>query len=125
MTRRRPLKLALACAPAFMCGFVPVADAHAFLDHALPAVGSAVRASPPQLKIWFTQRLEPAFSQVQVQDLSGKRVDKGDSQVDSTNATLMTVSLPRLIPGTYRVTWRALSVDTHVTEGDFTFEVAP
>jgi len=37
---------------------------------------------------------------------------------------VMRVSLPKLDPGRYKVTWRALSVDTHVTEGDFTFEVA-
>jgi hypothetical protein len=38
---------------------------------------------------------------------------------------LLRVSLPKLVPGTYRVTWRVLSVDTHVTEGDFTFAVVP
>jgi copper resistance protein C len=125
MSGRALLLLALACAPAFVAGLVPVADAHAFLDHALPAVGSAVRAPPPQLKIWFTQRLEPAFSKVQVFDNSGKRVDNGDSRVDGADARLLTVSLPRLPPGTYRVTWRVLSVDTHITEGDHTFEVLP
>ena len=125
MTGRPLLLLALACAPAFVSGLVPVADAPAFLDHAQPAVGSTVRASPPQLKIWFTQRLEPAFSKVQVLDSSGKRVDNGDSRVDNADTTLLTVSLPRLSPGTYRVVWRVLSVDTHVTEGDHTFEVVP
>ena len=89
------------------------------------ACPGGLRASPPQLKIWFTQRLEPAFSKVQVLDSSGKRVDNGDSRVDSADTTLLTVSLPRLSPGTYRVAWRVLSVDTHVTEGDHTFEVLP
>jgi len=113
--------LVLACVPAF----VPPAAAHAFLDHALPAVGSAVHGPPPQVKLWFTQQLEPAFTSIRVSDQSGKQVDKGDPQVDAGDATLLRVSLPPLGPGTYRVTWRALSVDTHVTEGDFTFEVAP
>ena len=101
------------------------AHAHAFLDHALPAVGSAVHASPGQVKLWFTQALEPAFSTVQVFDPNGKRIDRGDAQVDRADATLLFVSLPKLAPGTYRVKWRVLSVDTHVTEGDFTFDVAP
>jgi methionine-rich copper-binding protein CopC len=105
--------------------FVSLAGAHAFLDHATPAVGSAVRASPAQVKLWFTQRLEPAFSTARVSDRSGKQIDKGDPQVDPADATLLRVSLPQLAPGTYRVTWRVLSVDTHVTEGDFTFDVAP
>ncbi len=58
-------------------------------------------------------------------DSSGKRVDNGDSRVDSSDDTLLTVSLPQLAPGTYRVVWRVLSVDTHVTEGDFSFDVVP
>jgi methionine-rich copper-binding protein CopC len=109
------------------CGLAifSLAHAHAFLDHALPAVGSAVRASPVQVKLWFTQTLEPAFSTAQVFDRGGKRIDKADAQVDRADATLLSVSVPKLAPGTYRVKWRVLSVDTHVTEGDFTFDVAP
>ena len=49
---------------------------------------------------------------------------KDDATVDA-DGTLLQVSLPKLEPGRYRVTWRVLSVDTHVTEGDFTFEVVP
>jgi hypothetical protein len=121
MKRFRLALLVLACVP----GFVPSAGAHAFLDHALPAVGSAVHAPPSQVKLWFTQRLEPAFSRLSVADQGGKQVDKGDARVDAGDGTLLWVSLPPLAPGTYRVTWRVLSVDTHVTEGDFTFEVEP
>jgi methionine-rich copper-binding protein CopC len=105
--------------------FASFASAHAFLDHAAPAVGSAVHAPPARVRLWFTQRLEPAFSSLRVQDASGKRVDKGDVEVDAADATLLEVSLPQLAPGTYRVSWRVLSVDTHVTEGDFTFDVKP
>ena len=112
---------ALTCAAAWSIQ----ADAHAFLDRATPAVGSTVHASPQQVKIWFTQRLEPAFSSIQVLDASGKRIDKADAHVDSGNAMLLVVSLPPLRPGTYRVTWRVLSVDTHVSEGDFKFDVEP
>jgi methionine-rich copper-binding protein CopC len=32
---------------------------------------------------------------------------------------------PRLAPGTYRVMWRVISVDTHQTEGAFTFTIGP
>jgi methionine-rich copper-binding protein CopC len=45
--------------------------------------------------------------------------------VDPANPALLQVSLPQLAPGRYRVMWRVLSVDTHVTEGDFTFDVVP
>lgn len=111
---------------AALCALAAIASqrvvAHAFLDHASPAVGSSVRASPPEVKLWFTEELEPAFSTISVKDAAGKQVDKGDRKV---SADTMQVSLPQLAPGRYKVAWRALSVDTHVTEGDFTFEVAP
>ena len=102
---------------------VSPAGAHARLDRTAPAAGSAVHKSPPQLKLWFSERLEPAFSKVQVLDRNGKQVDKGDPEVDRADAKLLQVSLPTLAPGTYRVKWRVVSVDTHVSKGDFTFNV--
>ena len=109
---------------ALLCGAAG-ALAHAFLDHADPAVGSTVHGSPPELSLWFTQELEPAFSTVEVVDQSGQEVDKRDKSVDPTDRTLLRVSLPTLPPGTYKVIWHVLSVDTHTTHGDFKFTVAP
>ena len=108
-----------------LLAFMSEAGAHAFLDHATPAVGSAVHGSPGEVRLWFTQELEPAFSTVRVLDRGGKQVDKGNKEVDRGDRTLLRVSLPKLSPGSYRVVWRVLSVDTHVTEGDFTFDIAP
>jgi len=121
MRRSSIVMLAAACAWVV----ASVAAAHAFLDHAAPAVGSSVRGSPTQVQLWFTQRLEPAFSTAQVHDRSGKRVDQADAHVDAADPALLVVSLSPLAAGTYRVTWRVLSVDTHVTEGDFSFDVLP
>jgi methionine-rich copper-binding protein CopC len=100
-----------------------LAHAHAFLDHAQPRVGSTVTESPGQVKIWFTEELEGAFSKIQVFDAGGKEVDKKDVKVDSGNKTIMTVSLPKLTPGTYKVKWSAVAVDTHHTTGTYTFDV--
>ena len=100
------------------------ADAHAFLDRAEPRVGGKVHTPPAQITLWFTERLEPAYSRVKVVDESGRQVDKADATVDTTDARVLRASLPPLAPVTYKVIWRVLSVDTHVTEGDFTFRVA-
>jgi copper resistance protein C len=99
------------------------AQAHAFLDRAEPRVGSSVAAAPRQLSLWFTQNLEPAFSTVEVQNAAGARVDQGKPRIDRGNPSLMRVSLKPLPPGTYKVFWRVLSVDTHTTEGNFSFHV--
>ena len=100
------------------------ADAHAFLDRAEPRVGGKVHTPPAQITLWFTERLEPAYSRVKVVDESGRQVDKADAAVDTADARVLRALLPPLAPGTYKVIWRVLSVDTHVTEGDFTFRVA-
>lgn len=125
-TRRRAAaaraRRALACAAALVAG---AALAHAMLDKAVPAVGSRVATSPQRVELSFTERLEPTFSRVQVLDASGHRVDRGDSAVDANARERMGASLAPLAPGRYRVTWRAVSVDTHVTSGDYTFDVGP
>jgi methionine-rich copper-binding protein CopC len=96
------------------------AHAHAFLDHASPLVGSTVASAPREVSLTFTQNLETAFSSVQVTDANGARVDQGKAQISGNT---MRVGLKSLAAGTYRVRWHALSVDTHKTEGSFTFTV--
>ena len=99
--------------------------AHAFLDHADPKVGSTVTESPPTVKLWFTQELEPAFSTLVVQDAQGKQVDKKDAHLDDKNKELFIVSLPTLPAGDYTVNWHAVSEDTHKTQGTFKFTIKP
>ena len=100
------------------------ASAHAFLDRAEPRVGSKVKSPPRELRLYFTQNLEAAFSAAKVTNEAGTQVDKGDSRVDESDRSMLRLSLGSLEPGTYVVAWRVLSVDTHVTEGDFKFHVA-
>jgi hypothetical protein len=107
----------------FSLAGLSLAQAHAFLDHADPKVGSTVKGSPSVVKAWYTEELEPAFSKIQVFDATGNEIDKKDVQVDSTNKSLMSVSVPTLPAGTYKVKWSAVAVDTHHTTGTFTFTV--
>jgi methionine-rich copper-binding protein CopC len=95
-------------------------SAHAFLDRAEPRVGNKVATPPHEVTLWFTQKLEPAFSNVTVTNAAGQRVDAGKPRISGTQ---MSVSLRPGGTGTYHVTWHVLSVDTHTTEGNFTFQV--
>jgi methionine-rich copper-binding protein CopC len=96
------------------------AAAHAFLDHTEPRVGNKVATAPREVTLWFTQKLEPAFSTVTVTNAAGQRVDAGKPRVSGNQ---MSISLRPGGTGTYHVTWRVLSVDTHTTDGNFTFQV--
>ena len=105
---------------AFALVFCSQAFAHAFLDHASPRVGSTVATAPRQMTLWFTEDLEPAFSRVQVSNAKGTRVDVGKAHISGDT---MRIGLKHLSPGTYLVRWHALSVDTHRTQGKFSFKV--
>jgi methionine-rich copper-binding protein CopC len=96
------------------------AQAHAFLDHAEPRVGNKVSSPPHEVTLWFTQKLEPAFSSVTVTNAAGERVDSGKARVSGNQ---MSIPLRGGGSGTYHVNWHVLSVDTHTTEGGFTFQV--
>jgi len=99
------------------------AQAHAFLDHASPAVGGSVPTAPAVVTLWFTQDLEPLFSNVTVTNEAGQRVDLGNTRIPPGSPAELQIGLKPLPPGTYLVSWHVVSVDTHPTEGTFTFEV--
>lgn len=99
-----------------------IAEAHALLERAEPRVGSTTKAAPHEVVLSFSQRIESAFSTVEITDAAGHRVDEGKPTVDGN---VMRVPVEISAPGTYRVKWHVLSVDTHPTEGAFTFQVRP
>ena len=101
------------------------AHAHAFLDHAEPAVGSKVKQIPHAVRIWFTEPIQPALSTIKVVDAMKKQIGTKDTHSDGGNNALLQVSLPSLRPGLYKVIWRVVSIDGHSTTGDFSFRVVP
>lgn len=98
------------------------AFAHAFLAHAVPAVGAALPTAPPALTLTYTEPVEPLFSRVTVEDSAGASVVAGAVTASDGGRTL-TVPLKPLAAGRYQVDWHIVSVDTHRTEGHFTFTV--
>lgn len=108
----------------FLLAGITAAHAHAFLDSAEPAVGSTVH-SPGMVKIWFTRQLKTEGSSIAVFNPSGAEVDGKTSAVDPKDRFLMSVAVPKLPPGLYKVGWNAVCLgDGHHTTGSFTFTVA-
>src|SRR5258708_28456683 len=88
--------------------------AHAFLDHAEPAVGSTVDTPPTEIKIWFTEKLEPDFSQIQLFDHHGKPVTQAHATVDPSDPSLLKLAVPPLTPGHYKEDCKYRRVETQV-----------
>jgi methionine-rich copper-binding protein CopC len=104
-------------------GLPAAASAHAMLDHAIPPVGAILFRPPAAVQLWFTERIEPSFSRLEIMAADGGKIAAGG--VVDRQRPVMSLSLPPLKPGRYQVKWRVISVDTHVTEGSFSFEVRP
>lgn len=100
---------------------------HAYVDRSEPPAGARLEEVPPAVCIWYTEPVEKAFSRVVVTDAAGNRVDDEEQLKKSRRrfgaSEQLTVPLRPIGPGTYTVDWQVLSIDTHVTEGRFTFTV--
>jgi methionine-rich copper-binding protein CopC len=118
------MKTSLArCAPILLFVASP-ALAHAMLEAAVPRVGSTVSPSPANVTLNFSVGLEPRFSSIRVDAANGGRVDKNDAHTAEADPKQLVIDLLPLSPGPYTVTWHALSVDGHRTQGHFTFSVS-
>ncbi len=107
---------------AVCCYFIAhnAANAHASLLHTSPVADSVLSAAPQEVALTFTDTLEAAFSTIKVTDGNGVEVSQGKAQV---NNNTMRVGLKSLNAGVYKVNWRAVSTDTHRTDGSFMFRV--
>lgn len=116
----------IATAFAMTAALAPLpALAHAHLDRAMPAPASVQATAPKEVVIWFTEALEAKFSTIEVRDGKGAAMQTGPATLAPDNTAQLRVSLKALTPGTYKVIWRVLSVDTHRSKGEFSFRVGP
>jgi len=123
MVIRRALLGAVLAAAATLAPLA--AEAHAFLKAADPKVGSTLAKAPAAIRLTFTETIEVPFCRVTVTGPPGFG-GAGRPHAVPGNPAGLAVDLKGPAPaGTYKVRWRALSADTHVTEGDFSFQVRP
>jgi len=122
---RIPTFALLAAVTAAALAVPDMAQAHSGLARAKPAAGSIVSPAPKEVVLSFTETIEPRFSSIEVRDAKGAAMQAGPASVDHARRTELRVPLKALAPGTYKVIWRVLSVDTHRSQGTFTFRVRP
>ena len=118
--------LIVALASALTLGFVGEASAHAHLKTATPAAGSAVTASPSELRLGFTEGVNLKFTGVSVTGPAGAPVSTGAVALEPGDDKVLNVPVSGpLAPGAYKVTWHALATDGHKTDGNYGFTVKP
>ncbi len=124
---RRLLTLALPLACCLWLLLPATSEAHAILLQSDPANSAILKSPPSQVRMWFSEDLNPTISTAQViNGTNRQRVDTQDAHVPSNNSREMDLSLSaNLAPGVYIVIWRTQSADDgHVLSGSFLFSVA-
>jgi methionine-rich copper-binding protein CopC len=96
---------------------------HAYLVKSAPARRAVLTRPPPEVQLWFNERLEPAFARLTVVDGDDRKVDAGNARVGPDDLKRLSVGVSPLAPGTYTVRYRVLSVDGHVVESEFSFTI--
>jgi methionine-rich copper-binding protein CopC len=107
---------------AVVCISTATAFAHSRPKIMSPEPNSTVTA-PAEISVTFTEALEPKFSRLEVTDEGGKVLSKEPSKLDPADKKHMTLTVPKLAPGTYYVHWVSSSADGHRMDGDYKFTV--
>lgn len=114
----------LACCLAAV--FPSVASAHAILLRSDPAADSVLRQAPAQVRMWFSEDVNPDLTTAVILGAASQRVDNNEAHISPSDPREMDVTLrPDLQPSVYVVLYRTHSADDgHILRGSFIFSVA-
>jgi copper transport protein len=99
--------------------------AHAALLRTVPEASRTINAAPPEVRLTYSEPIEPRFAIVSVTDAAGRRVTKGEPTTAPGSPQTLVMPLERVPEGWYLVFWRVISADGHPVRGAFTFAVGP
>ncbi|HEU4792504.1 MAG TPA: copper resistance CopC family protein, partial [Nitrolancea sp.] len=98
--------------------------AHAEFLRSNPESGASLSSPPSRVDIWFSEKVAPGVSSIQLYDADRRPVESNGSTVDPNDAHHLSVDLPSLAPGVYTVVWANVSSDDgHPAKGGFAFTV--
>jgi len=120
---RRGAVLSLVAAAALVAP--AAAWAHAALLHTVPEASRTVNTQPAQVRLSYSEPIEPRFAIVSVTDAAGRQVTSGAPQRAPGSPQTLVTPLRRVPQGWYLVFWRVISADGHPVRGAFTFAVGP
>jgi copper transport protein len=114
----------VAAAGSFLGPAAATALGHSELVASVPAAGDVVTASPPDIRLTFSEPIDPAHTSIDVLTGEGAVLLSQVGTADPGDPFTLVATMPVLDPGTYTVNWRALSAaDGHNTLGTFSFGV--
>jgi len=97
--------------------------AHSFPEKESPSAGENIASPPSEVVINFDAPIEKLFAKLEVTGADGQNLAVGAPQI-SDDGIRLSVKLGALKPGDYTVKWAVVCIDTHHTNGSYTFTVA-
>ena len=98
---------------------------HASLLATQPQASGVLAQPPTQVRLTYSERIEPRFAVISVTDARGKQVTAGSPARAPNDENALVIPLHTLPQGWYLVWWRVISADGHPVRGAFTFAVGP
>ena len=125
-TAYRLFLIALPLALCLIAIFPGISEAHAILLRSDPTRDAILDVPPQQVRMWFSEDLNPALSAAVVVNGDNQRIDNRDAHVSASDPREMDVTLASNLPSAvYIVVWRTDSnADGHILRGSFLFTVA-
>ncbi|MCF2969790.1 copper resistance protein CopC/CopD [Synechococcus sp. Nb3U1] len=108
----------ILCFLLWLAGIQP-GWAHASLLATFPADGAVLAEPPAQIELRFNEPVQ--ITQLQVLSSTGQAVELGEL-AGSADAPQAPIGI-RIPAGSYIVSWRAISADSHPVSGSFVFQV--
>jgi copper transport protein len=99
--------------------------AHAALLRTVPEASRTINSPPPEVRLTYSEPIEPRFAIVSVTDAAGRQVTSGEPASAPGSPQTIVMPLERVPGGWYLVFWRVISADGHPVRGAFTFAVGP
>ena len=113
-----------ALAVAVSVGLSASAFAHPHLRTSTPPVNGAVTSAMKELRLTFSETVNPKVSGVKVLDSKGVAIPTNAARQDAKNRKQLVVPLKAsLKPGQYQLTWFAVGKDMHRVPGRYAFAV--
>ncbi|WP_244071407.1 copper resistance CopC family protein [Nitrosomonas sp. PY1] len=97
--------------------------AHAALVKSDPPRRATLSASPKQIQLWFNEKIEGAYASVVLLDSNKKALTENNPEVVADDPKSLVLSIPEIGTGKYTIQYRVMSVDGHVIESSFDFNV--
>jgi copper transport protein len=100
------------------------ASAHATLSTSNPPPGAVLPDAPASVRLHFDEAVTTVPGSLRVVGPDGSRADAGAVHHPGGHRSGIAVDLRQAIgPGSYLVSWRAVSADSHPVSGAFTFAI--